>query len=166
MSGTSAGWTKERRAVHSAFMVELNRNPEFIAKRRMGQGTWTEERRAATAAALSSRNSDPAFQARRLAGLAMRIRGVSLPKHCHPIVRGLFVEMNTQGATRARVAKPAGLTPHTITGWRKRHMPLLDAIDAALNTLDLELAIVPIGTRDQSGFVSKKTRNATTGGQR
>src|SRR4051812_39391800 len=103
MSGTSAGWTKKRRAAHSAFMVELNRDPSFIAKRRMGQGAWTEERRAATAAALSLRNSDPGFQARRLAALAIQIRGVPLPKHCHPIVRGLFVEMNTQGATRARV---------------------------------------------------------------
>jgi hypothetical protein len=164
MSGTSAGWTKERRAAHSAFMVALNRDPEFAAKRRMGQATWTQERRAATAAALSARNSDPAFQARRLAGIAMTVRGVSLPKHCHPVVRGLFVEMNAQGATRRRVSEPAGLTPHTITGWRKRHMPLLDAIDAALNTLDLEIAIVAAGTRDRNGFAKRK--NATIGVER
>jgi hypothetical protein len=169
MSGTSAGWTKERRAAHSAFMVALNRDPEFIARRRKGHDGWTQEQREAKAAQMRALNSDPDFRARRAAGNAKRLpRGFSssLPKHVHPIVRGLFAEMNEQRAPRKRVAGSAGLTKHTLSSWRRSSMPLLDTIDAALNTLDLELAIVPIGTRDQNGFARKKNnRNQTTGDQ-
>lgn len=167
MSGTSASWTEERRAAQAAFMRARNCDPEFIKKRPKGREKWTPEQRAGKAAQMRAMNADPAFQKKRLAGIANRLpRPFTLPKHVHPIVRGLFAEMNEQLATRKRVSAPAGVTNHAITSWRKSSMPLLDTIDAALNTLDLELAIVPAGTRDGNGFAKRKTRKQRTGVER
>jgi hypothetical protein len=161
MSGTAASWTPERRAAQSAFMTARNRDPAFIAARPRGTVKWTPEQRAAKAVQMRAMNADPAFQKKRLAGISKRLpRPFALPKHVHPIVRGLFVEMNEQRTTQLRVAQSAGLLDCTLSGWRKSNMPLLDTIEAALNTLGLELAIVPAGSRDQNGFVRKKTRNA------
>ena len=45
----------------------------------------------------------------------------------------------------------------------KRYMPRLDLIDAAGGALDMELAWVPRGSRDENGFPKKKNGNTTQG---
>lgn len=164
MSGTPAGWSKERRAAHSAMMVELNRDPTFVGARRKGQSSWTAERRAAKSVEMTKRNADPAFHAKKLTGIAKRApRGFNIPPNTHPCVRGLFVEMNEQRATRDHITQRSHVSRDALTGWRTHNMPLLDMIDAALGALDLELAIVPRGTRDENGFPKKKKRQHNTG---
>jgi hypothetical protein len=159
MSGTSAGWSKERRAAHSAWMVQRNRDPEFIAQRRKGQGKWTPERRAEKSAQMKALNEDPAFIAKQRASILTRApRELSVPQHVHPCVRGFFVAMRDEQASRADLSARSGIGIFTFTGWRKRHMPQLDVIDAALNAMDMELAIVPIGSRDANGFLKKKIK--------
>lgn len=153
MSGTSAGWTPERRAAQAARMMASNLGEGFRAAKRKG---WTEERRAAKRAEMIARNAQADFQDKRAAGLARRHTGARTV-HTHPIVAGLFVEMRAQRATVKRVAEPAGVSPDTVLNWRRRHMPYLDLIDAALNVLGFEVAIVPIGTRDAAGFATKKS---------
>ena len=149
MTGTSASWTPERRAAQAAVMTGLNDKPEFAHKR----NGWTEERRADKRAKMIALNADPAFQDKRRAAIADRVKR---PQPLHPVVAGLFAEIREQRTTRQRVARPAGVGPDTISGWGRKHMPYLDLIDAALNVLGFELAIVPIGTRDATGFPTKK----------
>jgi len=139
-------------------MRKQNRNPDFIARRNKGQTRWTAERRAKKSEEMKTRNADPTFRAKQLAGIQRRApRGFTIPKHTHPIVRGFFVEMNNQGATRRAIKDRSSVSADAITGWRTRNMPLLDMIDAALNSLDLELAIVPRGSRDKNGFLKQQT---------
>ncbi|MGL5166661.1 MAG: hypothetical protein ACRC9K_12315 [Afipia sp.] len=164
MSGTSAGWSPQRRAQHSAMMVERNRDPAFIEKRRKGASKWTPERRAVKSAEMTKRNADPAFHAKKLKGIAKRApRGFTIPKHTHPCVRALFIEMNQQQATRADVSGRANVSRDTLTGWRSLNMPLVDMLDAALGAVDLELCVMPRGTRDENGFPKKKKRQHNTG---
>ena len=140
-------------------MVEQNADPEFVAARRKGQGDWSPQRRAEQAARLKAMCSDPEFVARQREAIANRPRrGVTMPKHVHPLVRGFFAEFNAQQATRDEVGARAGLNRSTFTGWRNHNVPLIDTFDAALNSLDLELAIVPIGTRDANGFAMKGSK--------
>jgi hypothetical protein len=163
-SRQKSGWSPERRAAQSAMMSALNGDPDFVARRRKGQSDWSPERRAAKSAELTARNFDPDFHRRKLEGIAERPRrGFAVPERCHPCVRGLFVEMNEQQATRAEVGSRAGVNTETLSTWRGRSMPLLDVFDAVLNALDLELAIVPIGTRDRNGMVRRKPRTAKSG---
>lgn len=154
MSGTSAAWTPERRAAAAVRCAAQNRDASFRAAKRKG---WTEARRAAKRAEMIARNADPAFQDKRAAGVARRNPEAAFV-HTHPVVTGLFAEMRAQRTTLERVAKPAGIERGTLGGWRRRHMPYLDMIDAALNVLGLELAIVPAGDRDGNGFFKKRSR--------
>lgn len=163
MSGTTAGWSAERRAAQSALMRRLNADPLFVALRSSGQASWTPEQRAARDARLRELNADPKFRAKRQAGIVgRRPRAHRVPEHAHPCVRGLFVEMNEQCATRASVADRAGFSAECLTKWKTAHMPTLDIVDAALGALDFELAIVPRGSRDVNGFY-KKPRAAAKG---
>lgn len=163
MTGTSSGWSEKRRIRQSALMRSQNADPAF--RRRKGQAAWSAERREAKRAQMIAQNADPAFHVRKLAGMAKRPSAhVMAPAdHVHPIVRGFFLEMRSQRASRQRIAEPAGISPDALTGWRSKNMPLLDMIDAALGVLGLELAIVPIGTRDQNGFAPTRGRKASTG---
>lgn len=156
MSGTSAGWSKERRAKHSAMMVLKNRDPEFIARRDTGK-KWTPERRAAKSAQMKKLNEDPEFRAKRKLGILGRPRRgfTRIPDHIHPCVRGFYVEMNAQQAIRADIARRANVSVDVQSGWR-RSMPLVDTLDAVLGALGYELAIVPAGTRDENGFFKKR----------
>lgn len=52
---------------------------------------------------------------------------IAVAPHAHPLVRQF----------------------DTMRFWQWRHMPRVDLLDAALNALDLELVIRPIGTRDR-----------------
>lgn len=159
MSGTSAAWTPERRAAQSAFLKARHADPAFAAAARKGRTAWTAERRAARSAEMTKLNADPAFRAARQRGVAGRLPGaVTVLPHTHPLVRGLFAAMQQEMASMRDVAKRGGFTKTTLGSWRNRRMPMVDLLDAALNTLDLELAIVPIGSRDQNGFTSKKSR--------
>lgn len=144
------------RAARAARMRALNADPEVRARRRAGRAKWSSERREAQAKLLRALNADPDFILRKRAGLAAaRIHPSKIPLHSLPVVRGLFVEMNAQRATLADIGSRAGIGKDTIRFWRFRAMPRVDLLDAALNTLDLELAIVPIGTRDANGFATK-----------
>lgn len=71
------------------------------------------------------------------------------PAHCHPLVREFVGHINDQKTTLAEISTRSGVAVDTLRFWPTRHMPRLDLFDAALNTLDLELAIVPRGTRDR-----------------
>jgi hypothetical protein len=71
------------------------------------------------------------------------------PQHCHPLVREFVGHINEQQTTLAEISSRSGVAVDTLRFWPTRHMPRLDLFDAALNTLDLELAIVPRGTRDK-----------------
>jgi hypothetical protein len=156
VSGTSAGWSPARRAAHSVYMAARNRDPEFAAKAASGRRNWSPERIALKRAQMTAQNLDPDFHARKLAGIANRLpRGVRVPKGTHPCVRGFFIQMNAQRATRQGISGRVNVDKATITGWN-RSMPRLDTIDAVLNALGLELAIVPIGSRDENGFLKKK----------
>ncbi|UPJ65267.1 hypothetical protein [Bradyrhizobium sp. 191] len=153
MSGTSAGWTPERRAAQAARMTALNTTVLTKARRSAG---WTEARRMAKSAELKARNLDPAFQAKRRIGVAKGPDDVA-ERHVHPLVRGLFLEMKKQRASCERIAAPAGVCRTTVVSWRRHHMPQLDALDAALNVLGFELAIVPKGRRGPNGFTTRKS---------
>jgi hypothetical protein len=166
VSGTSSGWSDERKAAQSARMVRQNRDPAFVNLRRKGQGSWTPARRELQRATMLANNLNPEFHQKKRAGIAKRApRGFSIPEHCHPCVRGLFVGMNEKAATRRRVSKKSGISEDALTGWRTTTMPQTDSLDAALGAVGLELAIVPKGSRDRNGFL-KKARNVTTGEQR
>jgi hypothetical protein len=153
MSGTSAGWSKERRARQAEQMAALNKS--FTPRKR--GGTWTPERRQASSARLKLLNTDSAFRMKKRAGIAKAgpTRLVMVPEHCHPIVAGLFLEMRSQRASCRRVGEASGISDYTIRSWH-RCMPRLDNIDAALGVLGFELAIVPIGRRGKNGFTTKK----------
>jgi hypothetical protein len=71
------------------------------------------------------------------------------PRSCHPLVREFVGHVNDQKTTLAEISARSGVAVDTLRFWPVRHMPRLDLFDAALNTLDLELAIVPRGTRDR-----------------
>lgn len=75
--------------------------------------------------------------------------GIVIPAHCHPLVREFIGHINEQQTTFAEISRRSGVGVDTLRFWPKRHMPRLDLFDAALNTLDLELAIVARGTRDK-----------------
>ena len=152
MTGTSAGWTPERRAAQAARMTALNNT--VLTKTRRSAG-WSEARRKAKSAELKARNLDPSFQAKRRVGVAKGLDDVA-EGHVHPLVRGLFVEMKKQRASCERIAEPAGVCRTTVVSWRRHHMPQLDALDAALNVLGFELAIVPIGRRGLNGFTTTR----------
>ncbi|WP_316171065.1 hypothetical protein [Bradyrhizobium sp. SZCCHNRI1058] len=157
MTGTSAGWTPERRARQSALMRALNAEPAFQGQRK--RAAWSEERRAAKRAQMQRQNADPAFAAKQRDSISRRRpRGdFEIPAHVHPIVRGFYIEMRQQQAAMRRIARQAGIATDTIAGWRK-HMPVLDVIEAALGSLDLELAIVPRGSRDANGFLQRRVK--------
>jgi hypothetical protein len=156
----NSGWSQARRAAQAAMMRARNADPAFVARRNKGPLNLTDAERAARSARAIAMNADPAFQARRLAGIRNGgFRKFVIPEHTHPCVRGMFVEMNEQRAKRPYMARRVGIGVQSFTNWRRWHMPRVDDLDAALNALDLELAIVPKGTRDNNGFASRTRHN-------
>lgn len=140
------------------------------------------ETRAACAARLAALNADPAVKAKQIASrsrpwsaerraryelkMATALpRPRKIPEHAHPCVRGFFAALNNERAALSDIAGRTGIGCDTLRFMNTRHMPRLDTIDAALCALDLELAIVPRGTRDQNGFPKKKNGNAKTGAE-
>ncbi|UUO58508.1 hypothetical protein DCM80_04500 [Bradyrhizobium sp. WBOS08] len=134
-------------------MAALNANVMTKSRR---TASWTPKRRAAKRAELIERNKDPAFKAKRFTGIRQRGLREDAERHIHPLVRGLFVEMARQRATYDRIADPVGICRSTLVSWRRRHMPYLDLLDAALNVLGFELVIVPKGRRGPNGFPVKQ----------
>lgn len=145
----------ERRA-RSDRMKARNADPAFQVKRRGGKGGWTAEKRVAAAERMRRQKADPEFvAAQNAARRTYKMPPLKLPKGNVPVVRGLFVGMNKERATFGDVSTRSGIAYDTIRNWRTR-APHVDLLEAALNTLDLELAIVPIGSRDENGFVRKR----------
>lgn len=73
-----------------------------------------------------------------------RSRGrIPIPKHAHPLVRGLVEAMNDQQTTFKEVYERAGLGHTTMGKWCHSSMPRIDQLDAALNVLGLRLMIGP-----------------------
>lgn len=73
-----------------------------------------------------------------------RWRGrLPMPRHAHPLVRQLIMEMNARQMLVSEVAREAGFRACTISEWRYRNVPKLDLLEAALNVLGLELVILP-----------------------
>lgn len=76
--------------------------------------------------------------------LGTRWRGkLPIPRHVHPLVRRLFVEMNAQQTTLTEVAERAGIRRETISEWRYRYTPRVADLDAAMHVLGLELCARP-----------------------
>jgi transposase-like protein len=108
--------------------------------------TWPDERRAAQSARMRARNADPAYRARKAAGIsryfaAGRPRPLPIPMHAHPLVRQLFEIVNAERTSLRELGERAGVNRETLSLWRRRHMPVLDTFEAALNALDYELVI-------------------------
>ena len=66
---------------------------------------------------------------------------VRIPQHAHPLVREFIRIANREQATMKDIAQKAGISEHTIKGWRLRHKPAIDTFEAALNVLDFKLCI-------------------------
>jgi hypothetical protein len=137
-------------------MSARNADPLFQAKKNHGKKGWTVETRAAQAERLNALRADPGFLARQRAAREIaKPRPIAVPRHTAPVVRGLFVGMNLHLATFGDVSNRSGVSYDTLRRWREC-MPHVDLLEAALNTLDFELAIVPIGSRDDNGFFKPK----------
>jgi hypothetical protein len=125
------------------------------------RASWTPDRRAAQADRMREVSASFTGERRVAAGIkaAARRRSVggrySLPQHSHPIVHGLFIALNADGRTVKAIAAEVGVSHHTILGWRDDYAPTLPVIDATLNALGLELAIVRRGRRDNCGFSAR-----------
>lgn len=148
-----SAWTDERRAAQAERMTVLNATVMTKSLRSAG---WSEERRAAKSAEMKARQLDPSFQAKRRIGMQRSGPRDGAAQHVHPLVRGLFVEIARQRAPAERIATSVGVCRTTVLSWRRHHMPQLDALDAALNVLGFELAIVPKGRRGPNGFTNNK----------
>lgn len=75
-----------------------------------------------------------------------RHRGkLPIPQHCHPFVRKVFEEANAQRSTLAEIAKRSGVNRERFSDWKRRSEPRISELVAVLNTLDLDLVIVPKG---------------------
>lgn len=71
-----------------------------------------------------------------------RWRGrLAVPAHTHPLVRMLFLRMNTEMTTITEVAARAGLRRGTISDWRYNREPTVSNLDAALNVMGLRLCV-------------------------
>ncbi|RTL99751.1 hypothetical protein EJV44_04530 [Ancylobacter aquaticus] len=93
----------------------------------------------------AEKGQPPPNRVRRLAsGGEARWRGrLPMPRHAHPLVRQLIMEMNARQMLVSEVAAEAGFRACTISEWRYRRIPKLDLLQAALNVLGLELVILP-----------------------
>ena len=65
-----------------------------------------------------------------------------IPENAHPLVRGLFQEMNRQRVSISDIAERSGLAAATISDWRYTRNPTVPNLEAALNALGCGLAIV------------------------
>ncbi len=67
----------------------------------------------------------------------------------HPLVRQLFTAMNARHVNKRWMAKKAGVNYTSMGDWQYRgYRPRLANIEACLNVLGYELAIVPKKTVD------------------
>lgn len=64
-----------------------------------------------------------------------------LPKHAHPLVRRLILELNRQGTTMQELAERSGVHLRTIQAWRHKNLPKVDLLEACFNTLGYRLRV-------------------------
>lgn len=74
-----------------------------------------------------------------------RWRGrLSIPKHAHPLVRRLIVELNRQDTTMHELAARSGVHMRTIQSWRHKTLPKVDLLEACFTALGYRLRVEEI----------------------
>jgi lambda repressor-like predicted transcriptional regulator len=74
-----------------------------------------------------------------------RWRGrLTIPKHAHPLVRRLILELNRQSTTMQELAERSGVHLRTIQTWRHKNLPKIDLLEACFNTLGMRLIVQEI----------------------
>ena len=68
-------------------------------------------------------------------------RRPSIPEHAHPLVRRLFEEMNEQRVGIIDLCDRAGVSRHTLKGWRKSHAPEIHNLEACYGVLGKALVV-------------------------
>lgn len=73
----------------------------------------------------------------------MRIRytRVTIPEHCHPLVKALFTEMQEQQCSVLDMAERSGVNKNTLKDWRNRSNPRVHDLEACLNVLGKTLTV-------------------------
>lgn len=127
----------------------------------MSEAHWPPARRTQQRAAMEANNLDPQFVANKVAGHRdwhehTPVPAYAVPEHAHPLVRGFYAAVNAERCRLHEIAGRTNIHVCTLRQWRTRYMPRVDLLDAALNALDLELAIVPRGSRDADGIVKRR----------
>jgi hypothetical protein len=89
---------------------------------------------------LYDRTDGPAWQQRPSKHVR---RSLTIPENTLPIVRVLMGIMKANGIPYDHVAIASGLTRAQIKSWRKRSVPLMTNIEAALNSVGWHLIPVP-----------------------
>ncbi len=64
--------------------------------------------------------------------------------NCNEIVKALFNKMSEDGVSTKEAERRSGIGVNVIGRWRKRREPLLGNAIAALNSVGLELRVVPL----------------------
>lgn len=70
-----------------------------------------------------------------------KFRKLTIPTQAHPLVRLLFDKMNYERIGLTDVAERAGIARETFKGWRSKHCPKVDDIEACFNVLGYSLTI-------------------------
>lgn len=71
-----------------------------------------------------------------------RWRGrLTIPKHAHPLVRRLILELNRQSTTMHELSERSGVHLRTIQTWRHKNLPKIDLLEACFNTLGFRLRV-------------------------
>ena len=71
-------------------------------------------------------------------------RPVTVPKAATPLIQRLFAIMHEERIGYSDLAERSGLAHGTLCSWRRRNVPRVIDLDAALNALGYELVIRPI----------------------
>lgn len=79
--------------------------------------------------------------------------GVAKRTTMHPIIKQLFTEAAKLNLTMQNIADATGMARETLSHWQHhRREPSLLAVEAALNAVNLGLAVVPLNGRPVQRF--------------
>jgi DNA-binding XRE family transcriptional regulator len=91
----------------------------------------------------SDQNLEKGRRGRRWAGK------LPIPDATQPLVRTLYELLNERKLSISDVARPSGIALNTISEWRYRRSPSVNSLQAVLNALGHQLAIVPKKDSDE-----------------